>query len=175
MPDKNQADDIEPVQESPKEEGADALEQCEKEKKDYLDGWQRARADFINYKKDEGRRTEDMARFIMADFIRDLLPVFDSFDLALDFEKERQESGEGKKERGALLIRTQLSDILKKRGFEKIAVKKGEKFNPEKHEGLGEIESDLPAGSVAEEVQGGYTLRGKVIRPARVKLAKNKI
>ena len=147
---------------------AENLNKCESERKDYLDGWQRAKADFINYKRDEGKRMEDMARFVTGGFINDLLPVMDSFDMAL------KNTAASEQERGILLIRSQMMDILKKRGFEQIAVKPGEVFNPEKHESLGEIEASYPEGSIAEIVQNGYVFRERVLRPARVRLAKNK-
>ncbi len=150
----------------------DDLRKCGDEKKEYLDGWQRAKADFINYRNDEGKRMEDMARFVTTGLIQDILPVLDSFELAhLNFESQNL----GGLERGVLLIRSQFGDILKKRGLEQIKVETGEKFDPEKHESIGEVESDKEEGTIAEEVQKGYTLRGRVLRPARVRLAKLKV
>lgn len=142
------------------------LKQCELKCKEYLEGWQRAKADFINYKNDEGKRFEDMGRFVTSGLIHDILPVLDSFDLAFQYKMPPE------MERGALLIRSQFEDVLKKRGFEEIAVAKNEVFNPEKHESIGEMESDAPEGAIAEVVQKGYFLRGRVLRPARVRLAK---
>lgn len=142
------------------------LKQCNKEKKEYLEGWQRAKADFINYKNEEGKRFEDMARFVTAGLIQETLPVLDSFELAL---------GHGlppELEKGVLLIRSQFLDILKKRGLEELEVKTGEEFNPERHESIGEVGSEVPAGFIAEEVQKGYLLRGRILRPARVRLSK---
>src|SRR3989338_960648 len=85
------------------------LKKCEAEKKEYLDGWQRAKADYINFKNDEGKRMEDMARFLTSGLIQEILPVLDSYDLAL---------GHGlppELEKGVLLIKSQFEDILKKR------------------------------------------------------------
>lgn len=143
------------------------LVECEREKKEYLEGWQRAKADFINYRKDEAKRFEDLGQFVTAGFLQELLPVLDSFDLAL---RSFVPGSEG--ERGVLLIRAQLTDILKKRGIEMIEVKPGDLFDPGRHESMGEIESDEKEGSVAEELQKGYLLRGSVVRPARVRLSK---
>ncbi len=142
------------------------LKKCETERKEYLEGWQRAKADFINYKNDEGRRFEDMARFVTTGLIQEVLPVLDNFDLALGHGLPSEI------ERGVLLIRSQFEDILKKRGLEQIKVAVGEEFNPEKHESIGEVESDKSAGTIAEVVQRGYFFREKVLRPARVRLAK---
>lgn len=144
----------------------EALKTCEAERKEYLDGWQRAKADHINYRNEEGARFEDMARFVLEGVVRDILPVLDSFDLAVGH-------GLGKEtERGVLLIRSQLEDALKKRGIGEIAVNAGDVFDPSKHESIGETEAGYPSGSIAQVVQKGYTLGGKVLRPARVRLAK---
>ena len=149
------------------------LKVCDEEKKQYLDGWQRAKADFINYKNDEGKRLEDLGRFITQGVLQDLLPVLDSFDLALRSVGGNNTAGGGQLEQGVLMIRSQMMDVLKKRGISQITVEAGEPFNPEKHESIGEIESQHPAGSIAEEVQKGYMLAGRVIRPARVRLGKS--
>ncbi len=148
------------------------VKKCEIEKREYLDGWQRAKADFINFRNEEGKRMEDMARFITAGFVQDVLPVLDSFELALSASRRNELPAEV--ERGVLLIRSQFTDILKKRGLEEISAEKGTVFNPEKHEAVGEVESDAPEGTVAEVVQKGYMLRGRVLRPARVRLSVGK-
>lgn len=142
------------------------LVRSEKERKEYLDGWQRAKADLINYKKEEGRRFEELARFAGTSLIEEILPVLDSFDLALAGNSDKG------MERGIMLIRSQLEDVVRKRGIAVIQVQPGDIFNPEKHESIGEVESDKPAGSIAEAVQRGYELSGRVIRPARVRLVK---
>lgn len=151
----------------------EGLEQCRKERGEYLDGWQRAKADFINYKKDEAMRLEDIARFVAGGLLADLLPVLDSFDLAL---REKQIAGGGEeaasRERGMLLVHSQFMDVLKKRGVGPLEVKKGDQFDPEKHESVGEIESDAPEGTVADVVQRGYVFGERVARPARVRLAR---
>lgn len=144
----------------------DDLKRCEEEKKNYLDGWQRAKADYINYKNDEAKRLEDVGRFITSGLISDILPVLDSFDLALGHEMPTEI------QKGILLIQSQLKEVLKKRGVTPIAVKEGNAFDPEKHESVGEIESKAPPGTIAEEVQKGYMLRENVLRPTRVRIAK---
>ncbi|RJQ37827.1 nucleotide exchange factor GrpE [Candidatus Parcubacteria bacterium] len=144
----------------------DALKQAEAEKREYLDGWQRARADLANYKKDEARRQEEFARFALGDVIADVVQVLDSFDLALRHDMPPDV------EKGIVLIRSQLEDALRRRGLEVIHAK-GTMFDPAIHESVGEIESDAPEGTVVEELQKGYRLAGKVIRPARVKIARS--
>ena len=154
------------------EPASDELAQCKTKADEYLNGWQRAKADFINYKNDEARRLEDTARYMTRSLMQDLFPLLDSFELALKHFGTDKTAGESEQEKGMLLIRSQMMDILKKRGLEAITVKVGEPFNPEKHEALGEVEADLPSGTVAEEIQKGYTLQGHVLRPARVRIAK---
>lgn len=148
----------------------DELAQCNAKIQEYLNGWQRAKADFVNYKNEEAKRLEDTARFITRSLVSDFLPVLDSFDLACQQMEGKQRTEQEVK--GILLIRSQLLDALKKRGLEVIPLHPGDSFNPELHEALGEMESSFPEGAIAEEFQKGYTLQRKVIRPARVRLAK---
>lgn len=132
------------------------------EKNEYLDGWKRAKAELINYKKDEIKRFEEVLKFGQESLVTEMLAVLDSFDLALVSE-------DGK---GIRLIKQQLEDILKKYGLEKIKVEAGEIFNPAFHEAVSQVESDKPSGAIIEEIVRGYLLNGKVIRPARVVVAK---
>lgn len=144
----------------------DEIERLEKDRREYLEGWQRAKADFINYKKDEGKRAEDLLRFAAGSLIQELLAVLDSFDLALG------DGGAGADEQGIQLIRSQLQDILRRHGLEIVSVSPGNAFDPKQHESIGEEESDAPEGAIASVLQKGYLLHGRVIRPARVKLSK---
>lgn len=144
------------------------LEKCGTERKEYLEGWQRAKADLINYKNEEGRRAEDMARFLIAGLVQDVLPVLDSFDLALGHGLPAEV------EKGVLLIRSQFKDILKKRGLVELEVRSNDEFSPEKHEALGEIASDVAVGKIAEVVQRGYLFRDRILRPARVRISKGR-
>lgn len=138
------------------------------ERREYLEGWQRAKADFINYKKDDAKRAEELLRFAAGSLIAEILIVLDSFDLAIG------SMAAGGDDRGLSLIRAQLKDILRRHGLEEITTGPGEMFSPERHESIGEEESDAPDGSIASVLQKGYLLRGKIIRPARVKLSKVK-
>lgn len=142
------------------------LEECEKERDAYLDGWRRAKADYINYKNDELKRLEEVAKFGSEDLIKELLSVFDSFNA---FERTAQD--EQLKER-MRPIKSQLETVLKKRGLEKIEVSLGSKFDPSYHEALQEVESDQAPGTIAEIAEEGWKLHGKVIRATKVKLSK---
>jgi molecular chaperone GrpE len=99
--------------------------------------------------------------------IKDLINVLDSFDLAI-----QALGGESKMEKGVYLIRAQLEDVLKKYGLERIMVSVGQKFDPALHEAIVSIESDKPSGTIVDEVERGYMLSGKLVRAARVKVAK---
>jgi molecular chaperone GrpE len=93
----------------------------------------------------------------------------DNFDLALrTFEKE------GPVEKGLYLIRTQIEDILKKRGMEKMSVKPGDQFDPAIAEALSEVESEHPPGTIVTEIEPGYRLHEKILRPVRVIVSKER-
>jgi len=145
------------------------LEECERQRDEYLAGWQRARADFSNYRKDEALRFEEMARFASESLIKDLIPVLDSFDLGIStLEKS------GNVDKGIYMIRAKLEDVLKEKGLERIKIEIGKPLNPEIAEAIIEAESEEEPGIILEEIEPGYKLNGKVIRPARVKVSKQK-
>lgn len=143
------------------------LENCEKQKKEYLDGWKRAKADFINYKKEEAERLRNFAKAVLREAMADFISVLDSFDLGLFMSK-----GETMEKKGVMLIKSKLEDVLKRQGIQKIKVSVGDKFDPARHEAVQEVESEQSSGTIVEEVESGYTLNGEVLRPARVKVAK---
>jgi molecular chaperone GrpE len=91
----------------------------------------------------------------------------DNFDLAL-----RTLEKAGSVEKGIYFIRTQIEDILKKRGLAKVEIKEGDVFDPATAEALAEVASEKPAGAVVEVIEQGYRLHEKVLRPARVIVSK---
>lgn len=144
------------------------LIQAEKIRDEYLSGWQRAKADFINYKKEELGRLEEIGKYGLEDLIYELINIMDNFDLSLSaLEKS------GPVEKGIYMIRSQVADTLKKRGLEKIEIKPGDEFNPQVAEALSEIESERPPGTVVDIIETGYKLYDKIIRPARVQISKH--
>jgi molecular chaperone GrpE len=146
------------------------LEEAEKLKQEYLAGWQRARADLINYKKEELERVGDFIKRANENLIFDFLPILDNFDNAeKTISAEKKEMPEIK---GFLQIKKQILEFLKKYGVEEIK-SVGEKFDPVFHEVVEEIETDkFETGTIVEEIQKGYKINGRVLRPARVKVAK---
>jgi len=151
----------------------DELEKCKKERDDYLDGWKRAKADLINYKKDEDKARAEFGRFFLASSLLELLKIKDSFNEAIrHLEKEGLVIQESDWVKGVKKINEQLDQYLTLQGLEEIKAL-GEKFNPEFHESIGEICSENNEDeTILKEIQKGYKLFGRVLRPSKVKINK---
>ncbi len=158
--------------EKPKNE----LEECNKKCDEYLNNWKRERADFLNYKKDEIERMAFLGQYAKEDIILKILPVLDSFYLAEKQLPDNLKNGEkGSPQaiewtKGFLQIQNQIKEFLKKEGIEEIE-SVGQKFNPETMEAVEEVEGE-ESGIVIEELQKGYKMQDKVLRPAKVKISK---
>ena len=146
------------------------LEECEKLKSEYLVGWQRARADLLNYKKDEIERIDELIKYADVGIILKILPILDNFEIV---EKNLPENLKNDKNiKGILQIKTQLQDFFKNQGLEEIKTV-GERFDPNLHEIVEEVEKkDCQPGTVIEEIQKGYKINGRLLRPAKVKVSK---
>ena len=146
------------------------LQETEKLKNEYLAGWQRARADFLNYQKEEMERIGNLIKISNQNLISEILPILDNFDIA---EKNLPKNlKEDQHVKGLLQIKSQILNFLKKYGVEEIKTV-GEKLNLMYHEVVGEVESEeFETGTIVEEVQKGYKIEGRVLRPAKVKVAK---
>jgi molecular chaperone GrpE len=138
------------------------LKKAVEEKQEYLEGWQRSRADFANFKREEALMHTDKEARIKADFIEKLLPLFDSIELARHHEVS---------ETTATLER-QFLNSLKDIGIERFGLQ-GEKFDPYKHEALRESPTDkIELDHTILEVQrSGYRTGETIIRPAYVTIA----
>jgi molecular chaperone GrpE len=146
------------------------LEETEKLKNEYLAGWQRARADLINYKKEEMERVGSFIKIAQEGLILEFLPILDNFEIAEKKLPENLKNNENVK--GILQIKQQILDFLKKKGVEEIKSVR-EKFNPAYHEVVGEVDTDqFETGTIVEEIQKGYKINGRVLRPAKVRVAK---
>jgi len=145
------------------------LKECQKQKDEYLAGWQRSRADFLNYKKEEVKRLQELFKYANEEVILKVLPILDNFEKA---EKAIPADKKDDYLEGLLQIKTQLQDFLKNQGVEKIKAL-GEKFDPNFHEVAVDVALEgKESGIIIEEVKKGYLLNGKVIRPAKVKISK---
>ena len=145
----------------------DKLKKCQQQREEYLAGWQRSRADFLNYKKEEVKRVAELLKAANQEMILKGLPILDSFEKAA---KEIPPDKKDKYIEGFLQIQKQLQDILKNEGVEEIKTL-GEKFDPCFHEVVEGVEGQT-SGIIVEEIQKGYKLNGQVIRPAKVKVNK---
>jgi len=198
------------------------IEELEKQKDEYLGGWQRSRADLLNYKKEEMERIGQLINYAKEELILDILPIMDNFEV---IEKKLPENL--KKDdfvKGLMQIKIQFQDFLKSQGVEEIK-SIGEKFDPNFHEAVGDVPSeasakegvekkdpsstaelttgqskesgiigeedkssssatesrlrdesgkesealfDFAAARVFEEIQKGYKINGRLLRPAKV-------
>jgi molecular chaperone GrpE len=146
------------------------LRKCEEEKKEYLDGWQRMRADFANARKEEDVRRGELIKFASEGLVEDLLPILDSFSMAFS-NKESWEKVDANWRKGVEYIYTQFLSVLESRGLVEIGVV-GEHIDPRIHVAIETIPTDdtHKEDTVSEVIQKGYRLHNKVIRPARVKV-----
>jgi len=140
------------------------LRACENEKKDYLDGWQRAQADAINTKKQHVEALKTAQKRAVSDFLYDLLPAFDSFDIALS--SASWSDLDEKWRIGIESVRTQLLASLTTVGIEQYG-EKGDTFDPKLHEAIGH-ESGGVENTIARVERRGYKTKDTVIRAAQV-------
>lgn len=145
------------------------LKKCEAEKMDYLTGWQTAKADFVNARKEDEAKKEEFLKFAEAGFAAELLELADSFDRLFENQESVAKLDNNWKQ-GFEALRGQLMGILKIRGVEPIE-SIGSKFDPKEHQAIGEIDIDKKEkdGIVMEEMRKGYKMHNKVIRPSLVK------
>ncbi len=142
--------------------------ELEKEKQEYLDGWQRARADYANLLKASDEEKKKLKAFVAEEIIRDLIPVIDSFIMAMA-NKEAWEKVDSAWRHGVEYIYQQLLNGLEAHKFTLFG-EVGELFDPARYEAVGEEESDDVSKDhkIAKVIQKGFLLEGAVIRPARV-------
>lgn len=132
----------------------------------------RALADTENVKKRLLREAEEMKRYAGDSILGDLLPVLDNLDLALAHADHADEACKNFV-MGVDMTRKIFLDTLKNHGLECVEAARGEEFNPEFHEAVGmAAEDDLDDNTVAQIVQAGYVLKGRLLRPAKVMVNK---
>ncbi len=146
------------------------LSESSAEKQQYLDGWQRLKADFANYKKREDESKTEFIKFAREGLIADLLPTLESFHMAFA-NKEAWGKVDPTWRTGVEYIHTQLTQALGSHGLTPVDPI-GEMFNPNEQTSIGTIPTNDAAQDhkVAEVVQLGYKLNGKLIRSPRVKI-----
>ena len=146
------------------------LENIQAQADEYLDGWQRARAEFANYKRRTEREQAEARDRIAGNTLVRFLGVMDDLERAL---KDRpSDGGAASWSEGIELIHRKLSALVIAEGVEEILAE-GTSFDPVLHEALSHEESDDHAeGQVIEVVQRGYRMGDRVLRPALVRVAK---
>jgi len=148
----------------------DALEAKTVEAAQNYDKYLRACADLENYKKRAEREKADAINFANETLLHDVLPVVDNFERALVHANSDQNIASLKE--GVKLAIDQVYGVLKKYGLQEITAV-GEKFNPELHHAIShEPSPEAEEGTVVKEFQKGYTLKGRLLRPSMVAVAK---
>lgn len=135
--------------------------------KEYMEKYQRLMADFANYKQREEKSKADFKKYASSSLVEKLLPVLDNFDRAL-----KDKDPEDAFVKGVVMTRDELIKVLKNEGLEEI-LSDGEEFDHNLHHAVMTEESDtVEEDYIIETFQKGYTLNGRVLRPAMVKVSK---
>ncbi len=146
------------------------LEQTKVQAQEYLAGWQRAKADYQNLKRETETRGLEMVRYANNELIKELLPLVDYFKHALKAVPPEQKGLPWVE--GIGHIQSKLEQVLAYNGVKEMDVV-GEKFDPTLHEAVGEVDAkDTESGIIVEEVRTGFRLHDKVIQVARVRVAR---
>ena len=144
------------------------LEKLRAERNDLFERLARLQAEFDNYRKRAAKENAEYRDYAVSDAARALLPVVDSFTLALKNAAAKPED----LRKGVELIFKQLQDVLQKLNIERVPAQ-GEPFDPRVHEAIEMVETDAaPDHHVLEELQPGYRIKGRLLRPAMVRVAK---
>lgn len=144
------------------------LDSLKAERNSLVDRLARSQAEFENARRRMAQEQQSFREYASADTIKPLLPVLDSFERALQSSHEKSEF-----RNGVELIYKQLQDALMKAGLQPIRAK-GEQFNPHLHEAIEMVDTEDAADhEVLEELQRGYKLKERLLRPAMVKVARN--
>ena len=129
----------------------------------------RLQADFENFRRRTRQEKEELSNMVIQGFITELLPLVDNFDRAMAAEATDAE----KFQQGVEMIYNQLTEILKNKGMEVIDVTDA-KFDPNFHQAVMRVQNpDLEDDTIAAELQKGYMVKGKVIRPSMVQVVAN--
>ena len=154
------------------EQAQDPAAELEALKKQLAEGAERMKrlqADFENFRRRTRQEKEELSNLVVQDFIKELLPMLDNFDRAMAAEA----TDAAKFQQGVEMIYNQLAEILKNRGMELIDTKEA-KFDPNFHQAAMRVENpELEDETIAMELQKGYMVKGKVIRPSMVQVVAN--
>ena len=144
----------------------------EKQEPDNLDQLLRLKADFENTKKRLEREKQEQAKFANERLLIEILPIVDNLDRAMTSLSEGHDPEQVRK--GLKLAQEELHQVLESHGVTTVPAV-GKPFDPQFHEAVATVESqDKEDGTVVDEIQRGYVLNGRLIRPSRVRIAQNK-
>jgi len=148
----------------------EALKTKAREREQFLDQLQRTTADFVNYQKRAQREAQEWQRYAISDLVAELLRVLDHFQQALQAAEENRDFD--KFVQGVKIVEGDFLKVLEQAGLEPIEAL-GRPFDPALHEAIAQEATDAyPPGTVSQQMQKGYKLHGRVIRAARVVVAK---
>jgi molecular chaperone GrpE len=154
---------------------AEQLEELKQRAAKADENWERllrTTADFDNYKKRSAREKQDAIRFANESLLEKLVPVLDSFDMALAAAQNNQPDSAQSLIKGIGMVYQQLKSAMADAGLEEIDAT-GKTFDPNFHEAVSQQENaDLPEGQVVQQLRRGYKLRERLLRPATVIVSK---
>ncbi|SFA85280.1 molecular chaperone GrpE [Selenomonas ruminantium] len=153
----------------PQDEAAAQIEKLTAELKEKEDRVLRLQADFENFRRRTSKEKEELSAVVTQGMLKDMLPLLDNFERAMAAEAKDGEAFQ----KGVEMIFTQFTEILKKNGLEHIEVE-GQKFDPNFHQAVMRVQNaDMEDDDIAQELQKGYMVKGRVIRPSMVQVVAN--
>ena len=151
------------------DEAAAQIEKLTAELKEKEDRILRLQADFENFRRRTSKEKEELSAVVTQGMLKDMLPLLDNFERAMAAEAKDGEAFQ----KGVEMIFTQFTEILKKNGLEHIEVE-GQKFDPNFHQAVMRVQNaDMEDDDIAQELQKGYMVKGRVIRPSMVQVVAN--
>lgn len=145
------------------------LARLEQQANEHLAGWQRAKADYLNLKRQSEQEKQAIAQFAQAGAVVQFLPVYDNLKRAEQHIPDDQRSLDWVK--GIIHIQKQFEDVLKQMNIIPIAAL-GQPFDPAKHHAVRKVKRDgVHSGTIVEEIKSGFMVDDKVLEPAQVTVA----
>lgn len=151
------------------------IEALKKQAQEYLDGWKRAKADYLNLKKEMESQNKEIKDWMIKVMIVPIISIADNFEKAFGILPDNLKNDAWVI--GIQSIKKQINEYLTAQRVEPLSIK-GEKFDPIKHEAVESVSPDDSvgvrgeSGTIAEELQKGYLINGEILRPAKVKVYK---
>jgi len=167
LPPSDGSEDTRSAGEGQPQAGPDELSKLKSERDALYDRLARLQAEFDNVRKRQAKENADFRDYALTNAIRELLPILDSLDRALQTQPEGEEF-----RKGVQLIDRQFHDALAKLGVQPIEAK-GQPFDPNLHQAIQLVQSDdVEQNHVVDELQRGYRIKDRLLRPAMVTVSK---